>query len=284
MVAAIELNNQSEEPKSSQIYVGAPTRQEWLSASDLIMDERYQRDVSETHVRKLAKDFRSDLLGKISVNERPDGTVVVIDGQHRIAAMRKKYGPHVDIKVSCDVYRKQTVMEEAELFDAFNRRRKSTTARHNFKVALEINDPTALRIDQIATAHGYGLEIVRSRPSHGKIAVSPIMTIIRSRGENGWSIAEQTVSIIRDVYGDDTEELHAGDVTAIAAFLAKYANHPKFRRTRLVEVLKDSGPAKLWRDIEDLRLALRTSAESAGLRVILYRYNHRLTANKLGDD
>ena len=97
-----------------------PGRLQEIYLSRLTSGLNYQRTVDEKAVRKLAENWNPRYLDPVTVSYR-DGKYNVIDGQHRIAAMRRmkesgKLKFDADVKVLCIVHTGLTYQEEAELF------------------------------------------------------------------------------------------------------------------------------------------------------------------------
>ena len=85
-----------------------------LSTSKLTSGLPYQRSVVTEDVDRLIAKWDDKLLTPIVVSFR-DGNFNVVDGQHRIAAMRKMAGGG-DVIVPCIIYTGLTYEQEAELY------------------------------------------------------------------------------------------------------------------------------------------------------------------------
>ena len=73
----------------------------------------YQRPVNPKEVERLIREWDERLLDPITVSFR-DGKFYVVDGQHRISAMREMNGGR-GIMVNCKVYNGLTYEQEADL-------------------------------------------------------------------------------------------------------------------------------------------------------------------------
>ena len=56
---------------------------------DRIVTEEYQRVLNMKNVNGIVRDFDPARLGVLVVNHRADGTYAILDGQHRLAALRR---------------------------------------------------------------------------------------------------------------------------------------------------------------------------------------------------
>lgn len=78
MIAKIKKN------KPSQQDFGV---EKWLSIKDLKIDKDTQRDLQESQVEKIIRDFEPSAFGRISVSKRKDGYYIT-NGQHRWIACK----------------------------------------------------------------------------------------------------------------------------------------------------------------------------------------------------
>jgi hypothetical protein len=96
-----------------------PTDQivEWCWVKDMFVDARFQRPLHEPTVKKIVAGFDIDQLGLPFVNIREGGKLSVIDGSHRVAAVRDvvKVSPLRIVKVG--LFRLETRGEFRGKFD-----------------------------------------------------------------------------------------------------------------------------------------------------------------------
>src|SRR5215470_2943638 len=84
---------------------------EWLRISELHFDPRINRTVKPSRVKTIVGEFDSDALGIIFVSKRAEGDYLVVDGQHRILALKEMgWG---DQRVQCKVYPNLSLAQEA---------------------------------------------------------------------------------------------------------------------------------------------------------------------------
>lgn len=56
---------------------------------DRLFLETYQRTLNPQKVKRIVREFDPSKLGVLMISERPDGRYAVIDGQHRMTALRE---------------------------------------------------------------------------------------------------------------------------------------------------------------------------------------------------
>ena len=77
-----------------------------------IVAEQYQRILNMKNVAGIVKNFDPAKLGVLVVSHRADGTYAVLDGQHRLAALRR-LGYDA---ANCIVLEGMTIRQEADYF------------------------------------------------------------------------------------------------------------------------------------------------------------------------
>lgn len=119
-------NSRPQQWTVSQTPHSAPPKQTCMerviSTDKLTSGLPYQRPVDDREVDRLVREWDERLFEPIAVSYR-DGRYYVIDGQHRIAAMRRMHGG-CEIMIRCKVYSGMTYMDEAELCYKLDRAKK----------------------------------------------------------------------------------------------------------------------------------------------------------------
>ena len=118
----------------------------------LDIDKSYQRGASDGKIRFLAHYFSWLFFGTVIVSSREDGTLMVIDGWHRIQACRLR--TDIDF-VPCIVYEGLTVQEEAKIFERVNRARRQLRSVELFKALVTSDDPAAKDAQRILGSYGF---------------------------------------------------------------------------------------------------------------------------------
>ena len=120
-----------------------PGRLTVLNTARLISGMRYQRKVEKRIVNKLVREWNPVMLTPLVVSHR-EGRYYLIDGQHRVAAMRRIYGG--DVKTDCVVHEGLTYQQEAELYIRFDSSIKRITKRQSVNAMLESRNDTRPQI------------------------------------------------------------------------------------------------------------------------------------------
>ena len=109
--------------------------EKYLSTADLYSGQPYQRPVKDPVVDKLVREWDPRLLTPLVVSYR-EGRYNLVDGQHRICAMRKKNGGK-DMMALCHIYKGLTYEQEAELYYKMDRAKGHLRLAHATKALVE---------------------------------------------------------------------------------------------------------------------------------------------------
>ncbi len=133
-------------------------RLQWVPIALMRVSPRAQRDLNQARVDELAARFDMEQLGTPVISHR-DGHFYLIDGQHRIEAL-KAIG-HGGRQVQCWTYQGLTEGGEAAMFLTLNDT-LTVGAYPRFKVAVQAGRPEETDIDRIVRAQGLRISPDRS--------------------------------------------------------------------------------------------------------------------------
>jgi hypothetical protein len=121
-----------------------------MRASEFAVDPAVQRQLNEPRVKKLVDEFDPNLLGLVTASKRLDGRYYILDGQHRIAAARRKgYEGYIATRV----YEDLAVTDEANAFLGLNNTRQ-VSALDKFHVRVTKGDPGAVALNSALERYG----------------------------------------------------------------------------------------------------------------------------------
>lgn len=171
---------------------------EMVRLREMVASPKAQRQFKPGWAAEMAAAFDLEKLGFPVVSKRGD-VYYIIDGQHRIAALRL-FGFLPDDTVQCEVYVDLTEREEAELFLGRNRQ-KTVDAMSRFRVAVAAERPAERVIDE--TVRHLGLHVGRrdrrTRDPHAAVSCVGVLLAVHDRvGDEGLA---KTLRIVRDAYG-----------------------------------------------------------------------------------
>jgi hypothetical protein len=168
-------------------------RLRWVPLTQMRVNPLAQRDLNQARVSKLAAAFDPEKMGTPTVNHRGDW-YYLIDGQHRVAALKLWLTSWEDQQVQCWTYEDLTEAQEAEKFLSLNDI-LPVRAFAKFKVSVQAGRGAEGDVDRIVRA--LGLRIAR-----GTGGISAVATLRRVYARGGPTVLSRALRIIRDAYGE----------------------------------------------------------------------------------
>ena len=170
---------------------------QWVPLGKIKVSPVAQRPRNDNWVEELFNAFDPDLMGTPEVNERDDGFCYVMDGQHRIAVVKRWLGQGWENQcVQCWVTKELSEQEEAETYLTLNKQRNSN-ALNEFKIALVAQRPVELEIE----AQLKDLNLCISRQAV-EGAISCVGAVKRVHKKAGVEVLRKSLRMTRDAYGD----------------------------------------------------------------------------------
>jgi hypothetical protein len=163
---------------------GPSPQLQWIKIADLVVDEAYQRPISNkgaTNIRAIARNFRWASFSPVVVSPIDGGKFAIVDGQHRTTAAAL-CGIEA---VPCQIIL-ATADGQAEAFAQIN---GATTRVHSmslFRAAVAAGDPKATIVQSAADRAGvvilpYPKQISEQKPNE-TMAVGAISQCVRLYG------------------------------------------------------------------------------------------------------
>lgn len=253
-----------------------------INTRDLIPHPIAQREFNQRHGDKLARAFKWDLFDPVSVSFR-NGKYWVIDGQHRLYAIRKNAGGK-DVVVLCRVFYGMTELDEAEYFLKKGVVDRPLTVADNFQVEYKIGEENVVNMVRGAEMAGWVVDF-KTKKMRDRI------TSLRALRDCFDALDyEQYVNMLRTLkqaWDGDTDAVGAPILKGMAVFFRTY--YGRFDAADLVKRLQRVSPKMILRDGQ----ALRTSTTGWNVkslaygrpyaRAILNVYNVKRTSKRLED-
>lgn len=194
---------------------GSDTYDTWIATGKLIADPRYERPLNGIKVRKLARAFDPDAIGKVYVSERSDGTFAILDGQHRVGAVRELWGDEAE--VPCLVYTGLSLADEARLFVEFNEARTKPLPVDLFKAKMEAGDPDTKAIHAMVTARGFKIQMAPGK------SIACVQSLQRVYAANPEAL-ERTLDALVKAWGVDSTSVNGTLVEGLGVLLVRHGD------------------------------------------------------------
>jgi hypothetical protein len=172
-----------------------------------------QREYSPNQAQEYANHFDLEGFG-YPVLSRRDGVWYIIDGQHRIGALRLMGWD--DQQIECEAYEGLTEAEEAEMFLKRNHRR-AVRAFDRFKVAVAAGREEPCDINRIVQA--LGLKVSEDVEDG---CIGAVVTLSRIYGNYGARTLTKALRLARDSYAKEREAFRGEILMGIGLVCGKY--------------------------------------------------------------
>lgn len=225
-------------------------RLDWVPIKEMTVSALAQRDLNPGRVEHLRLRFDVEQIGTPTVSYR-DGRYYIIDGHHRIEAMRQLGWE--DQQVQCWILDGLEEIDEAERFLSLNDV-LSVPALPRFKVAVVAGRPEEVEVDAIVRSAD--LVVTRDKVPG---AVSAVSTLLKVYNRSGSAVLRRTLEIIRDAYGD--EGFEAPVIDGISLVCQRYNGQVDDDSTTKALRVAHGGVAGLLNRAEHLR---RTTGNAKG--------------------
>ena len=253
--------------------MGRPPVLEWVDPVRLNIDESYQRSLesktSQNLIGKLAGNWNWDLCEPLQVARRADGSLWIVDGQHRhAAAMLRGDIPHIP----CVIKQFDSRTDEAATFVALNRQRRPLGAVDVFRAALAAGDEDAQVIMQVIS--DAGLSIARHQNyiawKAGQLYCVP--TIRRGYKRHGRIVVSAALCALSEAFENQVLQFAGQMVEGLIAFYATALKQPGFDPDLFVERLAKNSQSEWVRRARAQMLRANVNRGQAMSDVLMQAY------------
>jgi hypothetical protein len=159
-----------------------------VKIADMVVDEKYQRPLSEKFVQKIVDNFDEKQFGVIVCNLRWNGEYAVVDGQHRLEAATRRGRKQLDTVVF-----EIDATEEGKLFSALQANRRAASPIETHKALVFSKDPDAVALDRVVRNNGF------------RVATDSISAVGRMRQQisRGWTLKnlDKALKVVAGTWG-----------------------------------------------------------------------------------
>jgi hypothetical protein len=233
-----------------------------LTVRDIESDPAYQRELDEPRVEAMAKAIDLTRIGVPVVALRKGGKYVVLDGQHRIAAMRMA-GLEAH-KIFCEVYNGLNLIDEAALFLKLNNGRKSVRAFDKYRAQMTAQEPATVEMTRIVNS--LGLKI-GAAPSKNTICAIRSLESVYKRGGN----LDLVLAVLKQWGRGDAAAFDGDLIKDMSRFFTEYQDVDV---DGFVTKLISHDPTHVGRRIKALSDVLQKNRRLAAISVLREIYNH----------
>jgi hypothetical protein len=257
-----------------------PEAQDAYVENVLSIDPRVQRIEGIDHVRvgRMVAEFKPEKLGVITVSQRDDGTMVVLDGMHRVEVCRQVGCTR---SLNAEVFTGATIEEEAGIFLSHNSG-KSPSAVSIFLVRVQMGDPVAGDINDIASMHGW---TIRNTKAPGYLsAVKALQAVYLNgagtvtQGANA-ELTDRVLELLTAAWEHDTGSVHESMLKAVAQLVGRFG--PQLDTVKLVAEMQGTRPGILIGKAKTLRDVQGGTVPAALAKILAGMHNKKRRTNLL---
>lgn len=237
--------------------LGSPPTLEWRPITELMIDSSYQRSLeasaSQTLIRKIAQFWDWGLCQPLAVSRRPDGSLTIVDGQHRASAAKLRGDiPHLP----CVITSYASAGDEAAAFVALNQQRRPLGGLEIFKAALAAGDFEASQINMALADAGLRIASSTNLVSLPPGAMSNVRGLQRCYRAHGVQVLTAALRLIAQAYPGEVLK-YAGTIfpgveEIVAAEMAK-AHSAEGKRFPLMVAMVGRTSQRDWYKIVSAR-------------------------------
>lgn len=236
----------------------------------------YQRDVDLKRVARLAESFVPSALGAITVSQRTDGSLWVIDGSHRTALALQIGLP----ELNAIIYDGLTEGEEAALFLELNDA-KAVDAIDKYHASVVAGFSAYAAMDALVKAYGWKVKKSKKR---GEIAAVSALEFVYSGArelpeEKGWALLDQTLRVVTNAWGLNPDSTAMVTLRAIAKVLGRYGG--QVDEHRLIRQLQATAPHVLLGESRGAHKSTGIPITEAFAQRVVQVYNTKIRKNTL---
>ena len=247
---------------------------EKIPIRNLVSNQKYQRNLSQTHIAKAAANFDLCQINPVKVSRR-DGINYVFNGQHTIEIVALVSGSR-DTPVWCMIYDELVYEQEADIFANQQKFVKPLNPYEVFVANIEAGNDDQLIIRDLVES--YGLEL---GPTKAPCVICAVSTIERIYKKYGYHVLNRVLRLCIGTWEGDTNSFSANILNALAKLVSAFGDQLND------EVFKEKVGAISVKQL--IRTAKERQAGSMGFaEAMLIEYNgkrknpaQRLSINRL---
>lgn len=247
-----------------------------------------QRRLRMSRVRHIATHFDPLALGQATVSERPNGDLILLDGQHRKAGMERRLelGLSTPTELECKIIAGLTPEQEARLFITLNNTNRPTYLDRWFPRLAAQDEELIADIAEALKKWGWKVD---GNPGKGHIlAVASLETIAKEgkelerKYEMRATLPDLVLQVITEAWGDEPDGVRADLLRGIAALIAENVS---LRLDRLTDKLRryPGGPVGLLASATANAKIRRVSPAMSVADLLTITYNMGIQNGKLKD-
>jgi hypothetical protein len=224
----------------------------------------YQRPTNAAQVDNIVKHFDEAKLGTMTVSKR-DGKFFIIDGAHRLSALRRLEYTHAVFEVLTGL----TQAQEAAYFAKQGQDKRALRPFDLYKAGLIAGDEKCLCIDEILRENNFRVGFA----TKDYFQIGAIKALSDIVDDYGFDVLDEALTLIGDTWHGMHKATYGDCLLGVAEFIHRYGT--AMDTVAFQEGLRHRLSA-IWREYKEaVRLGQYSmSARKVFCRVLVENYNH----------
>jgi hypothetical protein len=248
----------------------------WIAIKHLsVVWATAQREFNDRHANKIAASFDPDLFDDLVVTlPNGDGIYHVVDGQHRMAAIRSLWGE--EEKVPCRIVDAKDPARAASIFDKINTGRRLPTGIEKFRVRVTAGSETEVAINKVVAFMG-----LRVEHNDGPNSIRAVAALMNVHNSFGLEVLKESLMTIRGTWKDDKGAWEGPIIEGYGSLIGEHRGHLEWPRLR-EKTASTYTPGRLLGAAKADKETLGGRISDGVRRVLIRNYNQGLRTGKLG--
>ena len=190
---------------------------ELIPIKNLVSNQEYQRNLSESHILRAAEDFDLYQINPVKVSRR-DGINYVFNGQHTIEVVAL-VSKSRETPVWCMVYDDMSYRSEAHVFADQQKYVKALTPYEIFMAHIEAQDQKYHMIRDLVRS--YNLEISATK---GPGCICAVSTLEQIYDKHGYHVLDRTIRVCVGTWEGEINSFSGNILNGIARMVVVYGD------------------------------------------------------------
>lgn len=184
-----------------------------LISLDKIQPSEYQRSTNPKQVQNIVDNFDEAKLGTLTISSR-DGKLFIIDGAHRLSALRQLEYSHAPSEILTGL----TYEQEAEYFRTQGQNKRALKPLDLFKAGLIAKNDNCLEINRIVEANSFQIGFAYKNFSQ----IGAINTLFTIVDNYGYETLDGTLRLIANTWAGIARATSRDCLLGVAEFIHRY--------------------------------------------------------------
>ena len=184
-----------------------------VKLADLRVETQPQRALNERRAQAISRSLVPSALGAIVVSKRGDGSMWIVDGQHRVRAALL-----AGLKtLTAEVHENLSLNDEAVLFMLNNNESQRVGAVDLYHVGLTAGADLQVDIQNVLDKHG--LKVSTASSANNLAAIRCVEDVVRRYGTEA---LDRAIAIAEAAWGRDSQSWEGTLIGGLGEFLGKH--------------------------------------------------------------